>query len=50
MLKLRRRRQDGGFPAGGVAGQPDEGPAPSLSGRIDASPQEPASMPVAQQR
>ncbi|MCO1596198.1 hypothetical protein M8C17_13595 [Micromonospora sp. RHAY321] len=50
MLTLRRGRQDGGFPAGDVAGQLDDGFAPSLGGSIDASPQGPVSTPAAQHR
>lgn len=50
ILTLRRRRQDGDFPAGDIAGQLDDGLAPSLGGRIDASPQRPMNMPATQHR
>ncbi|MET7951009.1 hypothetical protein [Micromonospora sp. NPDC005324] len=46
-LTLRRRRQESDFAAGDVAGQLDDGTAPSLGGRIDASPQgSPVSLPA----
>ncbi|MFI6256979.1 hypothetical protein ACIBCL_12770 [Micromonospora zamorensis] len=49
MLTLRGRRQDGGFPAAGVEGQLDDGLAPPMtSGRIDAPPHRPGSLPAAQ--
>ncbi len=47
-LTLRRRRQEGGFPAGGVAGHLTETPVPSLGGCFDGPSQGEMSMPAAQ--
>lgn len=47
-LTMRRRRQDGDFPAGDVAGQLGESAVPLLGERFDGSPQNSISTPAIQ--